>query len=222
MWAERILELQRQLVQARQVTERLCLNLEAPGAKDRWIQLGGEDPDTEVLEARVAALEGRVNAAREELLERELVLEEAASLSARLRAAAAAASGGSAATAGAGAGSSGATTPGGPRPRAPIAGSLSAAVDADNPGLAAAKQASELQARIREVNRRMMAVVSELSMYQATAIKLAAESAAAGEALAKAEDAATKGLPPSVTAEQRWQSVLKAMQQASGTAAVKP
>jgi chromosome segregation ATPase len=193
LWAERILELQKQLVQARQVTEKLCASLEAPGAKDRWVELGGDDPDEDVLNERFSALEVRVNAAREELLEKELVLEEISTLTARLKAAASNAGGTASKT--------------GP-----------AGTTVDAPAVAAAKQATELQSKIKEVNRKMMAVVSELSMYQATAIKLAAESNTAGEALAKAEEAASKGLPPSVAAEQRWQSILKTMQQTSAGA----
>lgn len=210
MWAERILELQKQLVQARRVTEKLCASLEAPGSKDRWVELGGEDPDLESLSARVSGLEMRVGSAREELLERELVLEEISGLAARLKASAAAA----AATA-APAGGAGAATA---KP-----GSATAALTApEPPALAAAKQATELQSKIKELNRKMMAVVSELSMYQATAIKLASEATRAGETLSAAEAAAAKGLPPSVTAEQRWQSILKAMMQAPGVGAAKP
>lgn len=212
MWAERILELQKQLVQARRVTEKLCASLEAPGSKDRWVELGGEDPDLDSLSARVTGLEMRVGSAREELLERELVLEEISGLAARLKASAAAAT-----TAAPGAvGGAGAAS-------APKPGSATAAMTAvDPPALAAAKQATELQGKIKEMNRKMMAVVSELSMYQATAIKLASEATRAGETLSVAEAAAAKGLPPSVTAEQRWQSILKAMTQAPGAGAAKP
>ena len=38
-----------------------------------------------------------------------------------------------------------------------------------------AKRVNEFQARIKEVTRKMMATVSELSMYQATALKLQQE-----------------------------------------------
>lgn len=91
----------------------------------------------------------------------------------------------------------------------------------DAPGLALAKTSNDLQARIKETNKRMMAVVSELSMYQATAIKMASEAAAAQETLRKAQEAAGKGLPPTVSAEQRWQSQERARLLPAGAAAVK-
>lgn len=81
---------------------------------------------------------------------------------------------------------------------------------ADAPGLALAKTSNELQAKIKETNRRMMAVVSELSMYQATALKLAAEAAQAQEALKRAQDADARGLPPTPAAEHKWQSIERA------------
>jgi hypothetical protein len=183
MWAENILDLQKQLVQARQVTERLCQDLETPSSSDRWIELGGEDPDIEKLKLRIVQLEARVNGAREELLEKDLILEEITSLAERLQAAA------SAATDTVAAASAGASLL-----RSPEA-----------PGLTLAKSANELQGKIKDTNRKLMAVVSELSMYQATAIKLADETAAAQDALTKAEAALSRGLPPTVAAEQRWQ-----------------
>ena len=53
MWAERILELQKALVQSRQVSEKLCADLEAPSTADRWKALGGQDPPAAELKAKV-------------------------------------------------------------------------------------------------------------------------------------------------------------------------
>ncbi|RYG53248.1 hypothetical protein EON66_08795, partial [archaeon] len=80
------MELQRQLVQARNVTDKLCAELESPDRSERWIPLTGEDPDVDALKVRVEDLETRVNVAREELLEKELILEEIRTLTERLQA----------------------------------------------------------------------------------------------------------------------------------------
>lgn len=201
-WAEKILELQRALVMSRHVTEKLCADLENPTTKDRWVTLGGDDPDTETLKLRVAALEMRVNGAREELLEKDLVLEEISSLTDRLRSTAQ--ESGIAAVAAVGA--AGAIVP---TATLTATASLRSSVP-EAPGLSLAKQINDCQNKIKDVTRRMMAVVSELSMYQATAIKLSTEVSAAAETLAAAEDAAARGLPPTLSAEQQWQAWLRA------------
>lgn len=66
-----------------------------------------------------------------------------------------------------------------------------------------AKQVNELQSKIKEVTRKTMAVVSELSMYQANAIRLTGELNEAEKALQGAETAAVRGLPPAPAAEAR-------------------
>jgi hypothetical protein len=198
MWAERILELQKALVTSRQVTEKLCADLETPATSDRWVTLGGADPDADQLRLKVAELEERVNLTREELLEKELVLEEVTGLTERLRAAA---------TGGVVASSDGAATP---AAAGGAGGAGAASAGAEPPGLALARQVNELQAKIKEVTRKMMAVVSELSMYQATAIKLSAEAAAAQDSLGQAEAAFARGQPPSVAAQQKWSALERA------------
>lgn len=190
------------------MTEKLAADLETPATSDRWVTLGGADPEADQLRIKVAELEERVNAVREELLEKELVLEEVTSLTARLKAAA---SGGDAAAAAAASG----PTAGG----AGAAAAASSAVSPEPPGLAMARQVNELQSKIKDVTRKMMAAVSELSMYQATAIKLSAEAAAAQTALATAEDAFNRGQPPSLAAQQKWQALERA-RLASSPAAV--
>ncbi len=170
MWATRILELQNALVAARQVTAKLAAQLETPATEDRWMALPGDDPDSEQLQLRVKELEDRLNGARKDLLERDLVLEELTGLAARL----------SDELHGA----------------APDAATTAAA--------ALAKQSNDLQARVRESTRKLMALVSEMSMYQATAIKLSAEAEAGEAAVAAGQRNLAAGLPPSLAAEQRW------------------
>jgi hypothetical protein len=109
------------------MTEMLCRDLETPSNSDRWRQLEGEDPDMEQLAAKVQVLEERLNDKKEQLLEKELVLEEVSSLSDKLR---------------------------------------RQASDGRADTLALAKRVNEFQSRIKETTRKMMATVSELSMYQ--------------------------------------------------------
>jgi chromosome segregation ATPase len=168
MWAERILEMQNALVAARQVSEKLCAQLETPATAQRWIALDGEDPDSEQLGLRAAELEQSLGLLKQELLDRELSREELRGLSERLSA------------------------------------ELHGAAEGGPAAAAVGKQVNELRRALHEATRRLMALVSEVSMYQAEALKLGQEAAAAADRLSAAQDAFDRGLPPSVAAEQRW------------------
>ena len=132
-YAEQILSLQQELAMEREMTELLCRDLETPKNLDRWREIPGDEPDVEQLDTRIHLLEERVNNKKEQLLEKELVLEEVTSLSDKLR---------------------------------------KQASEGRADTLRLAKRVNEFQSRIKDTTRKMMATVSELSMYQATAIKL--------------------------------------------------
>jgi len=83
--------------------------------------------EQEEMHTKMTQLEDRLNVKKEQLLEKELVLEEVGSLSERLR---------------------------------------FQAVEGREETLDIAKTVNEFQARIKKVTRRLMACVSELSMYQ--------------------------------------------------------
>ena len=134
--AETVLDLQKKLAMERQTTEKLCAQLETPDNPDRWRPLEGEDPDEEQLHAKIQVLEERLNNKKEQLLEKDLVLDEVTALSEKLRQQASAGRQGT---------------------------------------LQLSKQVNTYQALIKDTTRSMMAVVSELSMYQATAMKLSQE-----------------------------------------------
>ena len=51
----------------------------------RWRPLVGEDPNYEQLADKIKALEGRLHTKREQLLEKELLLEEISTVSSKLR-----------------------------------------------------------------------------------------------------------------------------------------
>lgn len=164
-YAEQILELQHQLAAEREVTAKLCQDLETPENEARWRPLEGEDPDEEQLKAKAQVLEERLNDKKEQLLEKELVLEEVTALSDRLR---------------------------------------TQAAEGRTDTLTLAKRVNEFQARIKETTRRMMAVVSELSMYQATAMKLQQEKHDRETELEDARWRLDNGGAPTEEVEHEW------------------
>ena len=129
-------ELETKLVAERRKVDALSNQLEDPQNLERWRPLDGEDPDLEQLVAKIKVLDDRLDMKREQLLEKELVLEEVTSLTERLRGQASS--------------------------KRDVAKSM-------------ADQLNELQARIRDTTKKMLASVSELSMYQATALRLQQE-----------------------------------------------
>ncbi len=51
----------------------------------RYRDLGGEDPDQEALDTKIGVLEERLNNKKEQLLEKELILDEITNFSEKLR-----------------------------------------------------------------------------------------------------------------------------------------
>ncbi|KAJ9511037.1 hypothetical protein QJQ45_002869 [Haematococcus lacustris] len=72
-----------------------------------------------------------------------------------------------------------------------------------------AQKVNEYQGRLRAVTRRIMATVSELSMYQATSLKLGAEKEGLEGAVQEARQRLEQGLPPTEDAEREWQRRLR-------------
>lgn len=70
--------------------------------------------------------------------------------------------------------------------------------------LALAKKVNSFQNRIKTLTRKMMATVSELSMYQATALKLEQEKLSKAKELTAAHERLANGLPPTDDAEEEW------------------
>lgn len=66
------------------------------------------------------------------------------------------------------------------------------------------RQVSELQTRLRATTRSMMATVSELSMYQATAMKLKEEQERMEQELSAAVERMSRIEPPTPDAEDEW------------------
>lgn len=104
--------------------------------KDRWRRLEGQDSRPEELRRKVVKLEHRLNQKKEQVLEKNLLLDQLTRASDKIR---------------------------------------SKALDERDATLDVAKEMNSYQARLRKTTKAMMATVAELSMYQATAMKLEAE-----------------------------------------------
>jgi chromosome segregation ATPase len=100
--------------------------LENPEKHPHKVDLEGEDPDTEALNAKIQVLEERLNNKKEALLEKELVYEEVSNLAEKLR---------------------------------------TQALDGRKTTLEVAEKINEYKARTTELSRKMLATVSELSMF---------------------------------------------------------
>lgn len=75
---------------------------------------------------------------------------------------------------------------------------------------ALARSVADFKQRYRSSTRKIMALVSELSMYQATALKLHAERAEAQAAVEAARARLAAGLAPTADAEREWNRTLRA------------
>jgi len=83
------------------------------------------------------------------------------------------------------------------------------AVDGRQGTMDLSQKANIFQSRIKDVTRKMMATVSELSMYQATAHRLQAERDAALEMATTARERFHAGMPPTDTANQEFDKMLQ-------------
>ena len=179
---QRIITLQSQLDEERALSDQQCAELEAPENSKRWRKLEGRDPEPEDLAAKLQVLEERVNDKKEQLLEKDLVLEEVSNLANRLRA---------------------------------------QALEGRGETLELAKRVNDFQVRIKNTTRRMMATVSELSMYQASAMKLTQENQARDEALRTQQANLDKNLPPSAEVEAEWQRFEQGLERRANEAAAR-
>jgi hypothetical protein len=158
----KISKLETELAEERKTTEALSNKLEDPQNLDRWRPLEGQDPDIEQLLAKIKILEDRLDKKREQLLEKELVLEEITSLTEKLR---------------------------------------TQAVTKREAAKVLADDLNDLHGKIRDITKKMLASVSELSMYQATALRLQQEKLQRSKAVDEAKWRLTHGEAPTDQAE---------------------
>merc|ERR1719472_664663 len=172
---DEVMRLREQVGSVRKRTDELSLELENPKSVMRkWRGLGGEDLDLQTLRMKTQDLEERLNDKKESLLEKELILEEVAALSDKLR---------------------------------------QQAVDGRQGTMELSQKVNVFQARIKDVTRKMMATVSELSMYQATSHKLQSERDEACERMMTARERLSEGLPPTDTADAEFAKIIQMEQQ---------
>jgi hypothetical protein len=124
---QEIVELENQLMLERSETDQLSTQLEDPGNVNRWRPLDGDDATIEQLISKIHLLEERLDLKREQLLEKDLILEEVTTLTERLK---------------------------------------SQALKKKESSKSMADELNSLQSRIRDITKKMLASVSELSMYQ--------------------------------------------------------
>jgi hypothetical protein len=82
---EDVARLQKALLETKREAEALSIALESPENNGRWRLLDGKIPDKDELGAKIMQLDERLNAKKESLLEKELILDEITMLSDRLR-----------------------------------------------------------------------------------------------------------------------------------------
>ena len=188
---QQISDLEDQLTKERKNTEELSTQLEDPKSGDRWRPLEGDDPDLEQLNAKISVLEDRVDAKREQLLEKELILEEVTALTEKLR---------------------------------------SQAVGRRDSAKSIAGQLNSVQTRIRDTTKKMLATVSELSMYQATALRLQQEKVQREKGLTDATWRVDHNEAPNEDAVAEWtrlerrrlQSIETSMRKEEGMQLIQP
>jgi hypothetical protein len=87
------------------------------------------------------------------------------------------------------------------------------AVDGRQGTMELSQKVNVFQSRIKDVTRKMMSTVSELSMYQATAHKLQFERDSSCERMMTARDQMGQGLPPTDTAYAEFTKMIQVEQQ---------
>lgn len=168
--ANEILSLKAELDAAKSEQKELSDQIQDPSNRARYRELPGEDPDQEALEAKIQVLEERLNNKKEELLEKELVLEEISNLAKNLR---------------------------------------EQALSGRQATLDLAERVNDFQARIKDLTRKMMATVSELSMFQVTAQKLQKEKEEYETIVETAYSRLEQSLPPTEDCESELERMVR-------------
>lgn len=84
-YAQKVLDLQKQIRDVHLQENELSKKLQDPENKERWRELQGEDPDEEALDAKISIIEERLNSKKEQLLEKQLILDEVSNLVEKLK-----------------------------------------------------------------------------------------------------------------------------------------
>lgn len=134
--AAKVLSLKNELDAERNKEAQLEEELENPENNNRWRELAGEDPDQEVLQAKIQVLEERLNEKKENLLEKELILDEVTTLAENLR---------------------------------------KQAVEGRHASLEMSGRLNDYKSKFNVINRKLLALASELSIFQTDFAKISDE-----------------------------------------------
>merc|ERR1719206_244750 len=160
--------LETRLKETRRVSKQLSQELAVPNPSlnpTRYRKIAGSDPSANQLHSQIAVLSSRLTTQKEQLLEKELILEEVDGLTLKLRL---------------------------------------QAVEGHEITLLLAKKINSLQYTIKRVTRSMMATVSELSMYQATSLKLEHQKESLHTQIEQGQTLLSQRLAPFDEAEREW------------------
>jgi len=169
-YADDVIRLKDELNREKAKEKEIAEALENPDNKNRYRDLGGDDPDQEALEAKIQVLEERLNNKKEALLEKELILDEITNLSEKLR---------------------------------------NQALEGRQSSLELSEKVNEFQARLKDLTRKMMATISELSMFQATALELQQKQERLEQTLEEATERVSSSLPPFIETEVEYQKMVR-------------
>ena len=165
VFKSQIRDLEEVLIAERRKTDEISTQLEDPKNIDRWRPLEGDDPSLEQLAVKLNVFEERLDGKREQLLEKELILNEITLLTDKLK---------------------------------------NQAISKRDVAKDMADQLNSFQSRIRDTTKRMLASVSELSMYQASALRLQQDKARCESLLEEATWKVEHGEAPTEEALKEW------------------
>lgn len=157
--------LELQIEEAREVSEEYSKDLENPENEERWRQLPGDVPEEDELKEQLKQIDEQLNAKKESLMEKNLILQEITKSSDKLR---------------------------------------KLAISGREHIFDLSLGLNQIQAKIRSENRKIMSVLSELSVYQATSMTLDAKNKQLQIHIENCNERLQKGLAPSEEMEWQW------------------
>lgn len=168
--AEKVLELQKELEREQAREEELSKELENPHNNKKLKELQGEDPDEEALNAKILVLEERLNLKKEQLLEKELVLDEVTHLVDEFK------------------------------QRAEVGRQST---------LEVSEKINDFQSRLKDLTRKMKAIVSEMAVCQANAIRYGEDREKLAKLVETARDRMEQGYPPTPETEIEYFKIIR-------------
>ncbi|XP_059843201.1 coiled-coil domain-containing protein 146 isoform X2 [Hypanus sabinus] len=166
---ENLAALHKELIQCQNKVQSLEKILVDPSNANRARLLGGDDPSFDEIYTRVNEMELKLAEKEEQLLEKDLILEQVTRLTEQISV---------------------------------------KAMNGKEDTLTLAKKMNEIQGKIKNVTRKMMAVVSELSMQQADTIQLQQNVKDKQQFLESCHLRMEQGLAPSEEFENEWLKIL--------------